>query len=182
MELGLKARHFRRGTQISELEGAAMVKMGFARSKALRAERRHGVALQIEATLAGLLLGRQESSSEVIVKYCDDLVADGFDVIIGSSYEWDEAKIVLKSVGAALAQTIREKISAVEKAVLDARMKTSSKYFHHGSSESQLVMSGRIVIVAVKGDIRGERHFHWRTPPYEHSQMHRYPPCDSRFL
>ena len=110
--------------------------------------------------MAGLFEKRQEQAAEVILQVLQLLNAAGYSCILTNSYEWDDAKVKVKSMAMGRLKSISDRWGQIADMLSHAK-KTKGHAFLSNSGESQMVLSGTVEIIAVKDEVASRRRFHY---------------------
>jgi hypothetical protein len=144
-----------------------LLRIAFMGHNRLVAERQHNFASQVEATIARLLLRRQNNMLPVLCSMVKCLRDNGFTVIVGLNYEQDAAKMTLKSSrhGAQLSGRCSQRIKELDEMYKEQKRRSRSSHFQHSMCDSILTVSGKVLLMALKGGAVHRREFHWSLPP-----------------
>lgn len=154
---------FKKGKDVSDRTAIGMLRAALLAPQTLALEKRPLFAKQVQATVMQLCQHRQAQAVSMLSAVATHLKEEGFIVAIGIAWEQDAAKIGLKSLGAQfLSQCLN---CSVETAAAMEKQIQRGSCFQHTLSENVINMSGKVILQAVRGQERWERHFHWFQAP-----------------
>ena len=122
------------------------IAFSFSLGKQLRAARQFNFANRVEATIAGILLQRQQNAYRVTLRLLGALREASYAVLLGNAYEWDKAKIQVKSMGNSICKALVEKLRSATDALRVVQQLARGHKFCAAASESQLCVSGRLLV------------------------------------
>lgn len=156
-------KRLKAGVDISAPLGLALMRVAFAGSIRMAAERQHTFAYQTQATLCKAILERQAVGLPVIMHVARSLSMAGWTTVIGFNFEQDAAQVSFKSLGKQLEKRLHEQLAAIDAGRSGGRQHRGR--FQAGACDSILNVSGSVSIYAQRGEEKHFRGFHWFLPP-----------------